>query len=156
MILHPEITGINVRKYDERQAGRLKRDGFYPATRAVTMVPNNAIVKVKLAPDDRFVGHEITKNMPTDDVRVIIEKQPGQMVRAMTPPPTVYRSVSPVTTSTVVQNVQPVVRRKAPIRNVVTTTQAGGIENYSSPVKAETIVTQTEVQRSFVPTRSPV
>lgn len=147
IILDRDITGQNTRKFDERNLARIKKDSMYPASRSLTVIPNHATVKIKLNPEDKFVGHEVTKNTPTDDVKVIIDKQPGQFIRTISPPPQIVRTVSPMP--------QPEPKKKAPVKSQVTTT-SGTLENFSSPTKApvETVKIENEPQRSFAPARS--
>ena len=74
VILDRDITGINNRKYEERQLARAKKGSLYPIVNNTTMVANNATVKIKLSPDDRFIGHDVIKQSPSDDVKVIVDK----------------------------------------------------------------------------------
>ena len=73
-------------------------------TKNVTVIgnqqPSSSTVRIKLQSDDRYLGHDVTKNNPADDIRVVIDKpqivlpppQPVQVIRTVSPPPTVYRS----------------------------------------------------------------
>ena len=74
VILDRDITGINNRKYEERQLARAKKSSLYPIVNNTTMVANNATVKIKLSPDDRFIGHDVIKQSQSDDVKVIVDK----------------------------------------------------------------------------------
>ena len=72
-------------------------------------------------------------------------------MRTVSPPPIMYRSVSPAPVTTVVT--EPV-RRKAAVKNIVTK-QVANLEEFQSPIKAiETVKMEPELQRSFVPVRS--
>ena len=114
---------------------------MHPVVNNTTLLANNATVKIKLSPDDRFIGHDVIKQSPTDDVKVIIDKQPA--MRTISPPPTVYRSVSPAPAPVTTVVTEPP-RRKAPVKNIVTK-QVANLEEFQSPIKSiETVKLEAE------------
>lgn len=151
ILLDPEMTGQPLRKYDEGQLARIKKDQLSRKNvvmmNSVAHAPSSSTIKIKLQPDDRYIGHEVTKANPADDVRVVIDKQQ----------PVIYRQASPAPTMVTVARPpeQVVVKKsKTPTKNKITTSQAS-IEDYRSAQKsAEPVIVQPEVQRSFVPARS--
>lgn len=152
ILLDPEMTGQPLRKYDEGQLARIKKDQLSRKNvvmmNSVAHAPSSSTVKIKLQPDDRYLGHEVTKANPADDVRVVIDKQQPVVYRQASPAPTIV-TVAPRPAEPVV-----VKKSKTPTKNRITTSQAS-IEDYRSAQKsAEPVVVQPEVQRSFVPARS--
>lgn len=92
IILDRDMSGLGHKKQAERSLARAKKDEMSGGSKNVTIlnsstVPSSALIKIKLAGDDRFLGHEVTKSHPNDDVRVTIDKQP-------TAPPVVYQMPS--------------------------------------------------------------
>jgi hypothetical protein len=150
IILDPEMTGQPLRKYDEAQLAKVKKDQLSKKNVVMmnsTHAPSNSTIKIKLQPDDRYIGHEVTKGHPADDVRVVIDKQQPIVYRQASPSPTIV---------TVTRPSEPVIVRKSktPTKNRITTSQAS-IEDYRSLQKsAEPLIVEQEVQRSFVPVRS--
>src|SRR3990167_3734277 len=151
ILLDLEMTAQPLRKYDETQLSKIKKDQLsrknVVSRRTSSEVGQSSTVKIKLQADDKYLGHEVTRSNPADDVRVVLDKQQ----------PIVYRQASPAPqVITVARPADPVVVRKSktPTKNKITTSQAS-IEDYRSLQKsAEPVVVQQEVQRSFVPTRS--
>jgi hypothetical protein len=111
IILDRDMTGLGHKKPAERSLARAKKDEMSSGSKNVTILntsntPSSALIKIKLAGDDRFLGHEVTKSHPMDDIRVTVDKQPTappvtyQMPTNFTsmrtispsPPPTIIRS----------------------------------------------------------------
>ena len=111
IILDRDMSGLGHKKTTERSLARVKKDEMSSGSKNVTILnsstaPSSALIKIKLTGDDRFIGHEVTKSHPMDDIRVTIDKQ-------QTAPPIVYqmptnftslRTISPSPPPTIIRS----------------------------------------------------
>ena len=103
IILDKDMTGFSKNKYPERTLARTKKAELSGGSNNITYLngtqaPSSALIKIKLHPDDRFIGHEITKSNPKDDIKVTIDKPNTPPPVVYNPPPQIFlstRSVSP-------------------------------------------------------------
>ncbi len=183
IILDRDMTGLGQRKHAERSMARAKKEEMNSGPKNVTILnstttPSSALIKVKLTADDRFLGHEVTKSHPSDDIRVTIDKQPAApfvyqppvnfaSLRTISPspPPTIIRSEVRSPTPPPVVSPQQVrlapepvvvtpVKRKTPTKSRIATGKSS-LEEFRSPVRtAEPVRVEQEIQRSFIPVSS--
>lgn len=141
VLLNKEITCQPENKYFERQRGIEMKNQMYPTTiikeqgpTQVISTPSKPTIKINLTPEDRYISHEVIKNNPNDDAKVLIQKQP---VRSVSPIP-VYRP------QTVISSPSPPPKKKSPTKSIVQLVQSS-IEEYQ---------TTPPVERNLVPVRN--
>lgn len=141
VLLNKEITCLPENKYFERQRGIEMRSQMYPTTiikeqgpTQVISTPSRPTIKINLTPEDKYISHEVIKNNPNDEAKVLIEKQPA---RSVSPIP-VYRP------QTVISSPSPPPKKKSPTKSIVQLVQSS-IEQYQTP---------PPVERNLVPVKS--
>lgn len=146
VLLDKEITCLPQNKYEERMKGPALRRQMYPTTiikekgdTTVITTPSKPTIKIKLTPEDKYIGHEIIKNNPNDEAKVLIEKQPARSVSPVPVyrPETIQRYVSSTSPS-------PPPRKRSPTKSTVQLGKSS-LEQYQTP---------PPVERNLVPIRS--
>lgn len=146
VLLDKDITTLPQNKYNERLLGKQKRSQLYPQSAPIVInQASNPTLKLRLSPDDRYISHELIKQNPSDDVKVIIEKQPPIPVRSVSPPP-VYRPE--VVMRTMVQSPSPPPKIRSPTKSIVSLNQSS--LEYQTPIYQSPVI----VERNVAPVRS--
>jgi hypothetical protein len=145
VLLDKDITTLPQNKYSERQLGKSKRSQLYPqAAPVVINQPASSTVKLKLSPDDKYVSHEVMSKNPSDDVKVVIEKQPAPVMRSVSPPP-VYR---PEVVNRTIMSPSPPPKIRSPTKSAVSLNQST-LEQYQTPPPLPPVI----IERNIVPVR---
>lgn len=141
ILLDREITCLPENKFFERQKGPTMRSKMYPITVVkeqappqIISTPSKPTIKIKLTPEDKYVSHEVIKNNPNDDAKVLIEKQPA-------------RSVSPIPVYNQLRTIlspSPSPSKRSPTKSIVQFCQSV-LEEYQTP---------PPVDRNLVPVKS--
>lgn len=141
VLLDKDITGLPQNKYNERILGKTKRSQLYPqAAPQIITQSSSPTIKLRLTPDDRYINHEVIKQSPSDDVRVVVEKQPMPVpVRSVSPPP-VYRPE--IVQRTLLQSPSPPPKIRSPTKSIVSLNQSN-LEQYQTPQPVERTIVQS-------------